>query len=97
MSKLGWETGTDEIKQAATYLKETGSPKVGVTGVRKSDSSEKKEGLQVFAWEAVWPSVRLNMQMLIAPHRFTAFRRLRSVNQHRSAYRCKVTLENWTV
>ena len=32
MQSLGWETGTDEMKQAVKYLKETGSPKVGVTG-----------------------------------------------------------------
>lgn len=32
MTSLGWETGTDEIKQAVNYLKETGSPKVGITG-----------------------------------------------------------------
>ena len=37
MSKLGWENGTAEIKQAVAYLKETGSPKVGVTGMRSDD------------------------------------------------------------
>lgn len=32
MTNLGWETGTDEIKQAVGYLKETGSAKVGIIG-----------------------------------------------------------------
>eukprot|EP00210_Caulerpa_lentillifera_P005876 g5619.t1 len=32
MTNLGWETGTNEITQAVTYLRETGAPKVGITG-----------------------------------------------------------------
>ena len=32
MSELGWEKGTDEIKQAVKYLRQTGSEKIGLVG-----------------------------------------------------------------